>query len=225
MEESRISDVHYYTTMVHFYRGELGRVMVWRERLDTTTNWAIASATAVLSVGLSRQEIPHIVFMLVNFVVFLLLVIEGRRYRYYDAFRARVRMLEAHLMVPVLMRDVKLLEGNWRRTLSEDLMIPSFKINRRDAIGRRLKRNYIWIFLIVLAAWLLKIHLHCLDHGSLGRFLAAATSGQPLPPIVFWLMIGLFYLVLCYLFIYAHRSPRAVSEFKRQSLKRTEWRI
>jgi uncharacterized membrane protein len=209
--------------MAHFYRGELGRVMVWRERLDATTNWAVASATAVMSVGLSRQAIPHIVFMLANFIVFLLLFIEGRRYRYFDAFRARVRMLESHLLVPLLMRDVKLLEGNWRRTLSEDLLIPSFKINRREAMGRRLRRNYIWIFLIVLTAWILKIHLHCQHQGSVGHFFAAASSEQPLPPVFFWLLVGMFYLLLGYLFLYSYLSPGLASEFKRQTVKRTEW--
>jgi uncharacterized membrane protein len=132
-------------------------------------------------------------------------------------------MLESHLLVPVMMRDVKLLEGNWGRTLSEDLLIPSFKINRREAMGRRLRRNYIWIFLILLAAWILKIYLHCYDHGSVVRFLEAASNGQPLPAVLFWLMVGIFYLLICYLFLYSYLSPGLASEFKRQAVKPTEW--
>ncbi|MBN1425058.1 DUF2270 domain-containing protein [Candidatus Fermentibacteria bacterium] len=223
MEDSRLPDHLYYTTMVHFYRGELGRIMSWRERLDTTTNWAVASATALMSVGLSRGDVPHIVFLMANFVIFLLLSIEGRRYRYYDAFRARVRMLEAHFLVPVLMRDSRLLEGDWRRTLSEDLLLPSFKINRREAIGRRLTRNYIWIFLIILVAWIAKIHLRNTDSTGLAAFLYTAQQGQPLPAILFWVLVGAFYGLLAYLMIVARLSRRASGEFKRQSVKPTEW--
>lgn len=223
MDENRLSDSLYYTTMAHFYRGELGRIMSWRERLDTTTNWAVASATALMSVGLSRADVSHVVFLMANLVVFLLLAIEGRRYRYYDAFRARVRMLEAHLLVPVVMREVKLLEGDWRRTLSEDLLLPSFKINRREAIGRRLTRNYIWIFLIILVAWILKIHLHEGGFGSADAFLKAAQHGHPLAPAVFWPLLAAFYLLLGYLMIYTKLSSRASGEFKRQSVKPTEW--
>lgn len=31
----------YIAALVHFYRGELGRALALRIRLDTTTNWAI----------------------------------------------------------------------------------------------------------------------------------------------------------------------------------------
>jgi len=223
MEEAQLPDSLYHTTMAHFYRGELGRIMSWRERLDTTTNWAVASATALMGVGLSRTDVPHIVFLLANLIVFLLLAIEGRRYRYYDAFRARVRMLEAHFLVPVVMRDVRMLEGDWRRTLAEDLVLPSFKINRREAIGRRLVRNYIWIFLIVLVGWILKIHLRHKHSAGLREFLHAAEHGQPLPPVLFWIRVGSFYALLIYLMIYAKASRRASGEFKRQSVKPTEW--
>ena len=41
----------YYTVMIHFYRGELGRIMIWRQRLDITTNWAIVG-----SVGFGRRS-------------------------------------------------------------------------------------------------------------------------------------------------------------------------
>ena len=35
-------DQGYVTAMSHFYRGEIGRMMVWRQRLDTTTTWALS---------------------------------------------------------------------------------------------------------------------------------------------------------------------------------------
>ena len=94
----------YYTVMIHFYRGELGRIMIWRQRLDVTTNWAIVGATAMITFGLSAESNTHLIFMFANFLVFLLLTIEARRYRFYDAFRARVRMLEAHFIMPVMMQ-------------------------------------------------------------------------------------------------------------------------
>lgn len=31
------------SAMVHFYRGEMYRSQIWRQRLDTTTNWAAGS--------------------------------------------------------------------------------------------------------------------------------------------------------------------------------------
>ncbi len=41
--------------------------------------------------------------------------------------------------------------------MSEDLKKPLFLISRGQAFSRRLRRNYCWMFLILLLAWLLKI--------------------------------------------------------------------
>src|SRR5436190_16694505 len=139
-----IYDPGYVNAMSHFYRGEMSRIMVWRQRLDVTTNWAITSTTAIITIAFSTREVPHIIFFFNLAIVGVLLWIEARRYRFYDAFRARVRMLEAHFLVPVVMQKTNILQGDWRKLLSEDLLIPSFKISAFEAIGRRLKRNYVF---------------------------------------------------------------------------------
>jgi len=146
--------------MSHFYRGEMGRIMVWRQRLDVTTNWAITSTTAIITIAFSTREVPHIIFFFNLAIVWVLLWIEARRYRFYDAFRARVRMLEAHFLVPMVMENRELLQGEWKKLVCEDLILPSFKISKLEAVGRRLKRNYIFIFILILMAWLTKIFLH-----------------------------------------------------------------
>ena len=50
-----IYDPGYVNAMSHFYRGELGRIMVWRQRLDITTNWAITSSTAIITIAFSNR--------------------------------------------------------------------------------------------------------------------------------------------------------------------------
>jgi uncharacterized membrane protein len=153
-------DSSYVTAMSHFYRGEIGRIMQWRARLDNTTNWAITTTATIFTVAFSVREVPHIIFIFNLAIVAIMLWIEARRYRFYDAFRARVRMLEAHFLVPVIMHDKQLPQGDWRKLLCEDLLMPSFKISAFEAVGRRLKRNYVFIFLIILAAWITKIFIH-----------------------------------------------------------------
>src|SRR4030095_12466686 len=39
-EPLKLSAAEFNTAMVHFYRGEVQRSNTWRNRLDTTTNWA-----------------------------------------------------------------------------------------------------------------------------------------------------------------------------------------
>ncbi|MDZ4817329.1 MAG: DUF2270 domain-containing protein [Verrucomicrobiota bacterium] len=219
-----LTERDYYTAMSHFYRGELGRIMIWRQRLDTTTNWAIISSTAITTFALGRPEISHIVFMIANAMVFLLLTIEGRRYRYYDAFRARVRILEVHFLVPIVVKFTERLEGDWRNLLAEDLMIPSFKIGIRESIGRRLLRNYTWIFVLLLVAWSMKIVIH--GHVSnLEQFFEVSGRSQPLPPLLFWTIIAIFYGVLAVLAYYGRKRQYGSGEILRRAPFPERWKI
>jgi uncharacterized membrane protein len=158
--QGSLYDQGYVNAMSHFYRGELGRIMVWRTRLDTTTNWAVTGTTAIITIAFSNAGVPHLIFFFNLAIVWIMLWIEARRYRFYDAFRARVRMLEAHFLVPMVMENRHLLQGEWKKLVCEDLILPSFKISMLEAVGRRLKRNYVFIFLLIMIAWVMKIFLH-----------------------------------------------------------------
>ena len=140
----------------HYYRGEMARMISWRDRLDRTTNWAIAGSAVMLSVSLSTPNAHHGVLLFAMLLAFLLLVIESRRYRFFHVYRSRVRLLErnyyARLFAPGEMTD----PTHWMKQLSEDLRLPCFTITRSHAMARRLRRNYCWLFLILLLAWLLK---------------------------------------------------------------------
>lgn len=155
-----LTDPCYVNAMSHFYRGELGRIMIWRQRLDITTTWAITSTTTIITIAFSFRDIPHLIFFFNLMIVFMMLWIEARRYRFYDAFRGRVRMIEAHFLVAMVSRNPGLLSGEWQRLVCEDLILPSFKISKLEAVGRRLKRNYAFIIAFILVAWMTKLFMH-----------------------------------------------------------------
>ena len=52
-DQEKMHDHGYITAMSHFYRGEVGRIMVWRQRLDTTPTWAITSTCTIFTVAFS----------------------------------------------------------------------------------------------------------------------------------------------------------------------------
>src|SRR5579872_7239813 len=116
--------VEFVNAFAHYYRAEMQRAISWRDRLDRTTNWAIASAAAILSVSLNQPEKHHGLLIFAMALVFLLLVIESRRYRFFDVYRRRVRIFETgyygQMMDP--------LEGNtgreWLKELGENIRAP-----------------------------------------------------------------------------------------------------
>lgn len=222
-QNSIVDSKDYYTVMIHFYRGELGRIMVWRQRLDITTNWAIVSSTGMITFGLNSPAHSHLIFLFGNLLALLLLVIEARRYRYYDAFRARVRMLEAHFIMPVVMRDVKLLQGDWRRVMSEDLLQPSFKMGTFMAILRRYRRNYVWIFLLITCAWFVKIWIHYPDSHTWNGFFHFLMSSNSLPSNMFPVLVIGQYSLLIGMTILAFTVREAAGEFATKAMHRRRW--
>ena len=146
-----------FTTLSHYYRGEMARMMSWRDRLDRTTNWAIGAVAAMLSITLSTASAHHVVLIFSMVMVFLLLQIESRRYRFFHLFRTRVRLLERNYFSHFFDPEHAPETVEWSAELAETLRNPRFTIGRRQAMARRLARNYCWIFLILLGAWLLKI--------------------------------------------------------------------
>ena len=209
--------------MSHFYRGELGRSMVWRQRLDVTTNWAITSSTAIITIAFSTREVPHIIFFFNLAIVAVLLWIESRRYRFYDAFRARIRMLEAHFLVPMVMENRELLQGEWKKLVCEDLILPSFKITKLEAIGRRMKRNYIFIFILILIAWLTKIFLHAsAPITDVVSFYHALRLGHIPSWVVAMVFVGTFISVISITIYVSKSTSGEISEF---GTHRSLWRI
>lgn len=144
------------TALVHYYRAEIGRMSGWRDRLDRTSNWAITVTAALLSVSLSTSSSHHGVLLFGMLLVALLLYIEARRYRFYDVYRMRVRQFERHYFGQVF-AGTPGGEEPWLKALAEDLRHPRFRIGIGVAVSRRLRRNYAWMFAILLLAWGLKI--------------------------------------------------------------------
>ncbi len=219
------SNKDYYAVMVHFYRGELGRIMIWRQRLDITTNWAIMGSTAMITFGLSRPENTHLIFMFANFLMLLLLNIEARRYRFYDAFRARVRMLEAHFIMPVVMQTDKMLQGDWRSVMAEDLLMPTFKIGRFMAFLRRYRRNYLYIFILIAAAWCTKIWIHYPDSHTVKGFINVLANHHPIPPVLFWILFSLTYVSIAVFTVCSLSMKKASGEFAVKAMHRKKWSL
>jgi len=218
-----IYDPGYVNAMSHFYRGEISRIMVWRQRLDVTTNWAITSSTAIITIAFSSREVPHIIFFFNLAILWVLLWIEARRYRFYDAFRARVRMLEAHFLVPMVMENRDLLQGEWKKLVCEDLILPSFKISKLEAVGRRLKRNYVFIFILILVAWVTKIFLHgpaAMD--NFASFYHALRVGHIPSWLVAFVFVGTFASVIGITIYVSKKSSGEISEF---GTHRSLWRL
>ncbi len=139
------------TAMVHFFRAEVQRANVWRNRLDATTNWAVVTTGAAISIAFAENG-SQIVILLNMLLVTMFLAIEARRYRYYELWSSRVRLMETDFFAAMLVPPFRP-SSDWAESLAENLLHPTFPISNWEAFGRRLRRNFLWIYGILLIAW------------------------------------------------------------------------
>lgn len=183
----KLSAAEFNTALVHYYRGEIQRSNTWRNRLDTTTNWAVITAGATLSFAFTSPANPHFVILINTILVAFFLFMEARRYRYYEIWSSRVRVIEtgyfANLLSPGSNSSGS--DKDWAERLANDLLTPHFTISEWEAVGRRLRRNYLWIFVLLAASWNLKVYLHPTPARDFDEFIARAAVGVVPGSIVF----------------------------------------
>ncbi len=156
----RASDFN--TAIVHLYRGEMARSNAWRGRLDATTNWAVFTTGAALTFAFGAASNDPVVLPIVSILVVLFLFIEARRYRYYELWTHRVRLMEKHFYSNLLSPGTNGggADDDSAERLTESLLRPSFPISLAEAVGRRYRRNYAPLFVVLAISWLAKVAVH-----------------------------------------------------------------
>jgi uncharacterized membrane protein len=190
----KLKSSEFTTAMVHFFRAEIQRANVWRQRLDTTTNWAVVTTGAALSFAFTQAQGSHIVILLNILLVTIFLIMEARRYRYYELWASRVRLMETDFYAAMLVPPFHP-SPDWAESLAESLLTPHFPISSWEAIGRRLRRNYLWIYAIVGLAWIANLWLMPTPVDDLPHFIERAAIGG-LPGELVLGLVGLYFLAL-----------------------------
>jgi len=222
-EDYPLTRIEYITALTHYYRGERSRADAWRARLDPTTNWAVVTTGGMLSFAFSSPEHSHVMLLLANLLVTVFLGFEARRYRYYDLWRSRLRMLEENFFIPIIRRNLMSPRRDWRERVAEDLDNPKFKISFLQAVALRLRYNYIWIYSVLLVAWLSKVHLHPTPAATPREAFLRLGIG----PFGGWsmlAMVGTFYVVAIAMAIWGVPKRASVDEVRGLELQVEQWK-
>ncbi len=150
-------DTEFGTALAHFYRGEMDRTNTWRQRLDQTTYWAITLMAAILTWAFSSRGNPHYLLLIGMLVVAAFLGIEARRYRGYDIWRSRIRVLQENVFSTALNPAEDVESVDWRATLSDDVRRPTPNISTVAALAHRLRRVYLPLLGLLLVAWVIRV--------------------------------------------------------------------
>jgi uncharacterized membrane protein len=216
--------------LVHFYRAVVMHMDVWRQRMDATTNWAAATSAVMITFALGNVESPHFVLVIAFGFDLVFLLMESRRYQIFDLWRRRFRLLNRHLIVPALLGEARAGEtgaglvaagavagleadatepdaaadsdAEGLRTLANDLghLVP--RIGLASALGYRLRRNYGYLILVVIAAWLLTLEMHPAPAHGFADLVRRGAVG-PIAGGVVLLVVGLHAVLLLAMALFA----------------------
>lgn len=201
------------SAVAHLYRGEIHRMKFWRERLDRTTNWAVLVISAILTWAFSRPGIPHYILLIGVATLSVFLLIEARRYRAYDIWRSRVRTLQENVFAYGLDPSAGVPDPNWREALSRDYRTPAIKISAEEAIAHRLRRVYLPLLTVLLAAWIVRITAFAPT-----SWVTSAAIGMLPGPIVIG-AVAVFYLGAVFVAV-RPRTWYAKGELRSEELRR-----
>lgn len=194
--------------LAHLYRGEVYRSTIWRTRLDATTNWSVVTLGLALSISYSNPNASAVPLLLVGWLIAVFLVFEARRYRYFNVWRARCRWIETNFYAPLLLRSHRPDPGRWQDVLAEDYLRPQYHISFWRALGRRIRRNYGYIFAFQAFAYLGKIAIHPTPITSLAEFIERTAIG-PVPAAVNLVVGAAFHATWLSLALWSRRLDRA----------------
>jgi uncharacterized membrane protein len=208
---------HFLSLMGHAYRGEMSRTTSWRTRIDRTTNWAVVLTATLLTWAFSGESRPHYILLIGIVMVTVFLGIEVRRYRVYDIWRSRVRILEENVFANALDSE-GVEQSNWRELLSEDLRKPAVKTPLIEAASRRLQRVYFALISVLMGAWLVRLTVFATTPTGV---VETATVGQLSGEIILG-GIGIYYLSVLVL-TFGPSSRQAKGELQTRS-ESDEWK-
>ena len=193
------------TSVVHFYRATVMHADLWRRRLDVTTNWSVVTTAGIITFAFSEVNHPHISILVAFPFTWLFILMESRRYQMYDMWRHRVRLLNRFVIAPALssqeIRQERIdLELDH---LAHQLGTSIPRLQLRDAVGYRIRRNYGLIFGAIFIMWVIKLFAHPRAGGSLSEILSRGQIGS-VPGVVVFALV----LALClYAFYLGARAP------------------
>ena len=92
-------------------------------------NWSMTVVAGLLSVSLSTPASHHGVILFAMLLISVFLLIEARRYRFFDVYRARVRQLERHYFAQALFPQAEL-KADWAQEIAASLREAPLQIGR-----------------------------------------------------------------------------------------------
>jgi uncharacterized membrane protein len=179
----RQNNSQFVSAMAHAFLSDTEHTNVWRARLDAIANYAVVVTSVSLIIAFSQPRVHHGVIILNAFFVTLFLFVEATRYRFYEWWNFRLRLIETDFFATMLVPPFHP-SSKWAESLVDNVLHFNPPVSLWEAIGLRLRRHYLWLFLITTIAWFIKYSLLPTHAANFTEFMRRATIDKVPGPIV-----------------------------------------
>jgi uncharacterized membrane protein len=140
------------TPFVHLYRAEIQRLVVYKQRLDTTSQWAINIQLFIWSLYLTNIEDIDIFRILFIILIsqFVIMILDINRYLNYVDIKYRCNLMESGMYATMLDENKSL--QNWKNlllhTYVEKDKYLEYRPSKWKVLFIRFRNVYGYIFMI-----------------------------------------------------------------------------
>jgi len=143
------------TPFVHYYRAEIGRLCIYKQRLDSTVNWTVTSCIFILSMSV-QKIIPHNISIMLSILTLLLFqIIDVRRYINYDDIKMRCNYMEKGMYACIL--SPELCDKEWKNKLLNSWVKPN-RMSFVKALYVRFRNVFVFLYVFHICVYSILLH-------------------------------------------------------------------
>ena len=146
------------TPMIHYYRAEIGRLCIYKQRLDSTVNWTITCSLFILNM-IFQKLINYKLGIILSLAILLLFhLVDVRRYTNYDDVKMRCDYLEKGMYSYIIEssdnRENKNI--NWKDDLLKSWIQPN-RMTFFRAFYMRFRNVFVYLYAFHLCVYLILV--------------------------------------------------------------------
>lgn len=139
------------TPFIHLYRAEIGRLVVYKQRLDTTIHWTFTINLFIWTLIFEfndKKNIKKIILLksISYLTIILFHLIDARRYISYDEVKRRCVLMEKGMYACILNENE--CYKDWKKDLAQTWLNPQLiKLSLIKSMTIRLRNIFIYIYI------------------------------------------------------------------------------
>ncbi len=133
------------TPMVHYYRAEIGRLVVYKQRMDTTVYWLLSFSLFIWSANIQGWFTLTLTLYLSLGITFFLQLMDINRYKSYHKIKFRCRIMEEGMYTCIF--DAERCQKNWKELLVQSWTSSRYDISSFKSFLLRFRNIFIYFYI------------------------------------------------------------------------------